>query len=399
MSLITPLNDKNFAKLFVGRSISLLGTGIGRIALAFFAYHLAPQHGGLVVGIALVINMLTYIVMAPIYGHYAARIPRKLFLVIMDLVRVVLLVITPFLTQVWQVYVFVFLINVCSAGFTPLYQAVIPEMLKGEQLYSQGLILTRITYNIETLLSPTLAALLLLSFNFHALFFLNAATYFISALLILTVSFPAIQKSASVVKMHVLSGIQFYLTNRTLIACLVLVLLSTLAGATVIVNTVAFLHGLFGLSNSVTAIAMFTFGIGAVGFALIMPSLRQRYSEISIMQFGAIAITLTLLLASFLHSWWMLFVAWFLFGIGTIAIEGLLSVVVNRFADENTRTALFAANFSLTHACWLIAYALVALLGVSGHLLIYFLSLFVLAVVLFGVAMFISRITKVTQSY
>ena len=383
MSLFTPLRDKNFCKLYIGRSISLLGTGIGRIALAFFAYHLAPQHAGLVVGIALVINMLTYIIMGPIYGHYAARIPRKEFLVTMDLVRVALLIMVPFLTAVWQVYVFVLLINICSAGFTPLYQAVIPEMLKDEQAYSQGLILSRITYNIETLLSPALAALLLLTFNFHALFFLNAVTYFISAFLILTVSFPAIVKSATLVKTHVLSGIQTYLCQPMLVACLVLVMLSTLAGATVIVNTVVFLHGLFGQSNSVTASAMFFFGIGAVSFALLMPTLRTRYDEYQLMQAGAVVLMLTFLAASMLHSWWYFYLAWFFLGIGTIAIEGLLGVVVNRFAQSHNRTAMFAANFSLTHACWLIGYAITALLGVPKLISVYFLSLFFISVILF----------------
>lgn len=391
MSLFTPLHDRNFCTLYIGRSISLLGTGIGRIALAFFAYHLAPQHAGVVVGIALVINMLTYIIMGPIYGYYAAHLPRKTFLVSMDLVRVVLLIMVPFLTQVWQVYVFILLINVCSAGFTPIYQTVIPELLKGEQAYSQGLILTRITYNIETLLSPTVAALLLLAFNFHALFFLNAATYFISALLILTVSFPTIVKSTSLVKTHVLSGIQTYLKNPTLVACLSLVMISTLAGATVIVNSVVFLHGKFGQSNSVTASAMFFFGAGSVGFALLMPTLRRWCSEQKLMRFGAILLMLVFLAASTIHTWWYLFIVWFFLGVGTIAIEGLLSVVVNRYANQDNRAALFAANFSLTHACWLIGYAMTALLGVPQKLSIYFLSLLIIAFILFLVTICLNR--------
>lgn len=394
MSLLSPLHDKRFFKLYISRSFSLLGTGVGRIALAFFAYRLAPQHASIVLGVALVINMLTYIIMAPLYGHFSTKIPRKIFLVGMDIIRALLLLIVPFVTEVWQVYLLVFLINVCSAGFTPLYQALIPEVLQDEKRYSQALLLTRVTYNVETLLSPALSALLLIDFSFHSLFVLNAATYLLSALLLLTVSFPVIQSKSRLIKMHVLSGIKLYVTNPMLLGCLALVMLSTLAGATAIVNTVVFFHGLFAQTQSVAARALFFFGAGSVLFALLMPKLRLRFSEQGLMLLGALVIIVTYFLASFTQQWWHLLIVWFFLGIGTMAIEGLLSVVVNNYATIETRAALFAANFSLTHACWLLGYLLVALLGHSRDLLFYFMVLLLLSIVLLFVAGYILRLTK-----
>lgn len=391
MKLLSPLRNKNFRHLFIGRSISLLGTGVGRIALAFFTYHLAPQHASLAIGFALVINMLTYIILSPVYGHYAARIPRKMFLVTLDIVRTVLLLIVPWLTHLWQVYIFVLLISACSAGFTPIYQAIIPEILSSENEYSQGLILNRVTYNIEMLLSPSLAALLLIAFDFHALFIVNAVTYLFSAIIILSVTFPAIAKKSHAAKMHVLSGIQQYLSNGLLLSCLALVMISTLAGATVIVNTVPFLHGLFGQSKSITAMAMLFFGMGSVMFSLLMPKLTEHYKTTTIMWFGASLLLLINLLAIGLTQWWWLYAIWFSLGIGTIAIEGLLSVVVNRFANSQTRTALFAANFSLTHGCWLLAYLLVAVVGHFTKLSIYFSVMAVLTVLLLLLAGIINK--------
>ena len=160
-------------------------------------------------------------------------------------------------------------------------------------------------------------------------------------------------------------------------------MISTLAGATVIVNSVVFLHAKFGQSNSVTASAMFFFGVGSVGFALLMPRLRTWCSERKLMQYGAVLLMLTFLVASTIHTWWYLLIVWFFLGVGTIAIEGLLSVIVNRYADQYNRTALFAANFSLTHACWLLGYAITALLGQAQNLAHYFVGLLLFSFLLY----------------
>jgi MFS family permease len=395
MSLLQSLSDKNFRHLFYSRSLSLLGSGIGRVALAFFAYHLAPGNVGRVLGVVLTLNMLAYIIMGPVWGHFAARIPRKLFFISMDVIRLGLLCAMPWLTHVWQVYLWVVLINICSAGYTPLYQAVIPEMLPDEAVYSQALILTRITYNIETLLSPALCALLLLVISFRGLFYINALMYFLAALSILPVTFPSVLAKIKTSGVHVYSGITQYLGNRRLLACLALILISTLAGATVYVNSVGFIHGHFGQSKSATAMAMFMFGLGSIGFALFMPRLRQRFSEQRLMQFGALWLIATFFVASWAHTWQDLYLAWFSLGVGTIAIEGLLGVIVNQFANAQNRATMFAANFSLTHGAWLVGYLTVALLGHGWHLQRYFLLLAGAALALFVLSM--KLITKASK--
>ena len=49
----------------------------------------------------------------------------------------------PFVTEVWQVYVLIVLVNACSAGFTPTFQATIPDVLDDEPSYTRALSLSR----------------------------------------------------------------------------------------------------------------------------------------------------------------------------------------------------------------------------------------------------------------
>ena len=67
----------------------------------------------------------------------------------------------PFVDQVWQVYVLIFLLQSASAAFTPTFQATIPDVLPDEEDYTRALSLSRLAYDLESLLSPTLAAALL----------------------------------------------------------------------------------------------------------------------------------------------------------------------------------------------------------------------------------------------
>ncbi len=58
---------------------------------------------------------------------------------VLDLIRAVVIAFLPFVTEVWQVYVLIFLLQAASAGFTPAFQAVIPDVLKDEDDYTNAL--------------------------------------------------------------------------------------------------------------------------------------------------------------------------------------------------------------------------------------------------------------------
>ncbi len=184
MSIITPLRDSAYRGLFAAQSLSLLGTGLSSVALALLAYELAGAQAATVLGIALAIKMLAYVGIAPLAGALAARLPTRRTLIALDLLRASLVLLFPFVDALWQVYVLMFVLNAASACFTPLFQALIPSVLPDEARYTHALSLSRLAYDLENLLSPALAALLLLNMTFDSLFVLNAVGFGASALLV-----------------------------------------------------------------------------------------------------------------------------------------------------------------------------------------------------------------------
>ncbi|MFT5113885.1 MAG: MFS family permease [Parasphingorhabdus sp.] len=119
--------------------IALAGTGLSTIALALLAYDLAGSDAGIVLGTALALKMVAYVGIAPIVGGFAHRLPRRRLLIVLDVARAGFILCLPFVTEIWQIYALIFVLNACSAGFTPTFQATIPDVLPDEAQYTRAL--------------------------------------------------------------------------------------------------------------------------------------------------------------------------------------------------------------------------------------------------------------------
>lgn len=131
--MLEVLANRTYRHLFLAQVIALVGTGLATVALGLLAYDIAGPNAGSVLGTALAIKMVAYVGIAPVVGAFANRSPRRAFLVAMDLVRAAVAVSLPFVSEVWQVYLLIFLLQSASAAFTPTFQATIPDVLPEER--------------------------------------------------------------------------------------------------------------------------------------------------------------------------------------------------------------------------------------------------------------------------
>lgn len=133
--------------------------------------------------------MLAYIGIAPIASAFAERLPRRAVLVSLDAIRAGVALMLPFVTQIWQIYVLIFVLQSASAAFAPTFQATIPDVLPDDESYTKALSMSRLAYHLESLASPAPAAVLLTVISYHSLFigtvfgFLASAAFVVSAVL------------------------------------------------------------------------------------------------------------------------------------------------------------------------------------------------------------------------
>lgn len=369
--MLKVLKHPVYARLFLAQVIALLGTGLLTVALGLLAYDLAGAQAGVVLGFALTIKMVAYVGLSPIAQALVERLPRKGVLIGANLIRAFVALFLPFIDSVWQIYLLIFVLQAASATFTPAFQALIPDILKDERDYTKALSLSRLAYDLENLLSPAMAGVLMMLVSYHWLFAGTVAGFVISAALVATTAIPS-QKPQTEQRPFVerlTRGTRIYLATPRLRGLLSLNLAAAAVGAFILVNTVVIVRSSFGASEVHLAYAMAAFGGGSMLAALALPRLLEMISDRTVMVAAAFALTgLTFghavyLLAAGLTGWTSFLILWGISGTLYAAILTPSGRLLRRSAHAKDRPAIFAAQFALSHACWLITYPIAGWAG------------------------------------
>lgn len=377
--MLTVLRNRTYRHLFTAQVAALTGTGLATVALSLLAYDIAGDSAGEVLGTALAIKMVAYVLIAPAIGAFADRLPRRTLMVGADLTRAAVALCLPFVGQVWQVYVLIFLLQSASAAFTPAFQAVIPDVLPKERDYTQALSLSRLAYDLESLFSPALAGLLLTVMTYNWLFTGTMLGFVGSAALVVSVALPKPAPSAADraggVYAKATAGSRLFFHVPQLRSLLALNLAVAAASAMVTVNSVVYARGVFGLSAGSVSLALGVYGAGSMAVALTLPRVLDRVSDRSVMLSGALLLVvvfagLGIVTAGQGGSWrWpALLVAWAVFGAACSMVLTPTGRLIRRSAPPEERTTAFAAQFSLSHSCWLLTYPLAGWLGGAAGL-------------------------------
>lgn len=361
----SPLANPSFRRLFTAQVIALVGTGLSTIALTLLAYDLVGGNAAAVLGTALAFKMVAYVVFAPIVGGLAHRFPRKPFLILMDVVRAGVVLAMPFVTEVWQIYLLIFLLNLFSAGFKPVFAATIPDVVPDERQYTRALSMSRLAYDLENLLSPLLAGLALLVVTYTGLFITNSVAFLVSAALIVMTRLPTGQPVDRLggLGRQISFGLVSYLKTPRLRGLLMLYLAVSGASAMVIVNTVVYVRENLGGTESDVAMALAAAGGGSMFVALLLPRLLDTISDRPVMLCGSACMAVGLALMGTGPGFGGVLAIWCVIGIGWSLVQTPAGRVVNRSAAPGDRPAYFSAQFALSHACWLLFYPLAGQLG------------------------------------
>ena len=188
----------SFSALWVGQLISLFGDRMHQIALAFLV--LGATDSPLAVGLVFLVATLPNLLLGPIAGTFVDRWDQKEVMIVSDLLRAALVLLVPIaaITNLALIYPMVFLITSISIFFRPARTAVVPRIVADDEL---------LTANSATWVAETLAdvigyplAGLFVAFLGRALplaFWLDAATYVASAILIGTMVVPPVRRRAA----------------------------------------------------------------------------------------------------------------------------------------------------------------------------------------------------------
>lgn len=381
--------NTRFRRLFTAQVVALVGTGLTTVALGLLAYDLAGERAALVLGSALTIKMAAYVVVGPVVGAVADRAPRRMLMVGADVVRAAVVLVLPWASEIWQVFVLVGVLQVASATFTPVFQSVIPDVVPDEQDYAGALSAAQLASSAETVLSPLLAAAAVVVTSYSTLFVGTCAGFVLSAVLVAsTVVPPVAGRAQGDFATRLLLGGRLFRAIPQLRGLLALNVVAAV-GVVSLVTTVNVVRDLLGGTEADVGLLLAVSGAGTAAAALTSPWLARRLPVRTVMLAGAaiscLAAGATLLLAA-APSWTTATLAWALIGFGPGWIMVNTGRLLRTSAGPGQRPALFSAQFSLSHACWLVTYPLTGWLAVTAGWTVTWSVLAAIAVVALGVA-------------
>jgi predicted MFS family arabinose efflux permease len=183
------LRHSDFRFLFLGQSASAVGDQVVIVALALYITQRTGSATDL--GVVLAAQALPLIALILFGGVWADRLPRHRLMIAADGVRALLHFVLAGLilaggASVAEMVVIEALFGAARAFFNPAYTGLMPQTIP-EELVQDARALSAVTANLAILVGPALGTGLVLSVGAGAAFALDAATFVLSAALLLRV--------------------------------------------------------------------------------------------------------------------------------------------------------------------------------------------------------------------
>jgi MFS family permease len=192
MERLGALGERNFRLLFIGRTLSLAGSTLAPVALAFAVIDLtgSPSDLGLVLA-AIVLPQLGFLLIG---GVVADRLPRHLTMIVSDLVSgaaqgaIALLLLTGN-AEIWHLIVLAAVRGAAAAFFFPAVAGIVPQTVSAGRL-QQANALLGLSRNGTSVGGAALGGLLVAAVGPGWTLAVDAATYGLGAIFLAFLSIP-----------------------------------------------------------------------------------------------------------------------------------------------------------------------------------------------------------------
>ena len=185
MRILGPLRERDFALLWSGMTVSLLGDGIYLVAVAWQVYDISNDPASLsLVGLSWTLGMVAFLLFG---GIVSDRCERRRVLIAADVTRALVLAAIGVLSltgalEVWHLVALVVLFGAGEAFFGPAFGALVPDIVAGERLVEANALDQLVRQAAARLVGPALGGAVVAAVGAGSAFLFDAATFVVSAL-------------------------------------------------------------------------------------------------------------------------------------------------------------------------------------------------------------------------
>lgn len=184
--VLAPLRRSDFRRIWIAQTVSIVGDKINQVALSIMVYRLTGSLAQM--GLVFALTFLPAALFGLISGPLVDRWDRRRVMIIADLMRACLVIAIPFVAPLgmWAVYALAFSSATVSLFFEPSRMALVPSIVEHDELMAANALDTT-TSSIAELLGIGFAGALVAGIGPSSAFFIDGATFVISALFVFAV--------------------------------------------------------------------------------------------------------------------------------------------------------------------------------------------------------------------
>ena len=289
----------DFAKFWVGQTISNLGSSFTQWAVPLLVFQLT--HSAVNLGVATAATFLPYLLFGLLIGAWMDRVDRKRAMIALDSINTIVILSIPLVSQfghltVWWIYAVTFIQSTVFIAFSSGEFAAVPSLVSTDDLVTaNGRI--QATFSAAQVAGPLLAGALLSFFPLAWVMAFDSASFAVSAISLALIrgSFNVTSdepKEATTILHDVREGLRYVLSHPVLRNISVMMALINFVGATTYAELVLFATERLDASKFQVGVLFAAGSAGVVVTGLLAGRLRKRFS------FTALAMTSLMLMGA-----------------------------------------------------------------------------------------------------
>ena len=214
---LAPLRHRDFRRLWIGMTASLVGDGIFLVAMAWQVYELSNAPAALsMVGIAMTIPTIVLLLFG---GAVSDRVERRRVLIGSDIVRGAAVAAMAALSltgelELWHMMLLVAAYGAGTAFFGPAFDAIVPDLLPESELAKANALDQFVRPVAFRLAGPMLGGWMIAGFGVGTAFALDGLSFAVSAIAALSMRpLPARQATGGSMLREIAAGLAFVRAN------------------------------------------------------------------------------------------------------------------------------------------------------------------------------------------
>ena len=356
-SIVSVFRNPSLRRIQLALAGSMIGDWAYSTAVIVWAYGVG---GAKAVGVWGAIRFVLMAIASPLGSALADRLPRKAVMVAADLARAVAVVAATLClwagTPAWPVFVLATAVSLVGCVFRPAQMALLPSLTdRPEELTAANGTASTIE-SLAFFVGPAIGATLVAVSNVETVFLLNAATFVISALLVLGVHVHVTHDGSGEgpdartdgadepgMLAEMAAGFTTIKANRDLVMVLVLVCTQTVVAGASLVYAVIFAVDIVGTGPEGVGYIDSVFGIGAIVggfFAIARAAHNHIANDLAV---GTILWALPLLLVVAWPSPVTVFASAVVMGFGNPLVDVNFATIVQRITPDVVLGRVFGA--------------------------------------------------------